>query len=145
SMANGGAGGAAGGTRGSGGSGVGGAGTATSWVHGTDPFPGQTAGDLAGLLVTANGDIYAARPMGLAKSTDHGASWTTISDSLPTPVVAALGLNSLGEIVAGVGLDGTAMGNNYGAYRYTGGTWKKATGITASKNVTSFALDKTGA
>jgi hypothetical protein len=144
-MANGGA---AGGSKGSGGAGsggAGGAGTATSWVHGTDPFPGVTTGDLTAIAVTANGDIYAGRQAGLAKSSDRGASWTTVSGSLPSPVVPSLGVNALGEVVAAVGADGSAMGKNSGAYRFTAGAWKKSTGITATGAITGFALDKTGA
>lgn len=136
-----GVGGAAGGSKG----GTGGAGSAMSWIHGTNPFP-NSAGDNSSLLVTPSGDIYVGRSAGLAKSSDHGNSWTTVTGSnWPVPIVPTLGLNSMGEIVAAVGLDTTAMGANVGAFRYSGGTWTKSAGITAGKNITQFVLDKTGA
>ena len=125
--------------------GTGGAGTSTTWIHPADPFPGNTMGDLGALLVTSNGDIYLSRLAGLAKSTDHGDSWTTVSGALPSPVVPSLALNALGDIVAGVGRDANGGGANYGAYRFSGGVWTKATGITASLAVQGFAVDKTGA
>jgi hypothetical protein len=144
----GGAGGGNGGAGGNGGvstggvSGAGGTGgVATSFIHATDPFPGITAGDLVNLLIKPSGEIYVARLAGLAVSTNKGDSWTVISSTLPSPIVGALGLNSLGEVVAGVGR-GTV---NYGAYRLSGGTWTKCLNITAHDAVSSFVLDKTGA
>jgi hypothetical protein len=120
-------------------------GTSSTWVHATDPFPGATSGDLVALLVTATGEIYVSRPSGLAKSTDRGDSWNTISATLPSPLVGSLGLNSMGEVVAGVGADSSGGGKNFGAYRLSGGVWTRSTGITATHKVTHFALDRTGA
>src|SRR5213078_3573809 len=53
------------------------------------------------------------------------------------------GFNNLGEPMAGVGSFPDTVGIAYG-YRYTGGSWHRAGGMTATYKVSEYQLDSSG-
>ncbi|HLK56162.1 MAG TPA: hypothetical protein VKU00_06345 [Chthonomonadaceae bacterium] len=122
---------------------------AASWSRLPDPFNSNYTLALEDIGVSSNGNLYAAGFGGVAYSANGGKTWTNISKGLPLsandkgqPIYRALtiGFNSLGDPIVEMGFSPII-----GVYRYTGGSWHKASGITANFRVAKFALDKTGA
>jgi collagen type VII alpha len=138
------------GVTGSGTAGTGVSGTSMSWQKMTNPFPSSCTLSADGSQLLAGptpGELYASGYCGLTKSTDGGATWSSIADPTWSSVtgVGSVGFNDLGELVAGVGIDNTATGKTLGVWRLTGGKWVQGTGVTAGNSVSRLALDKTGA
>ncbi len=104
---------------------------ATGWTQMTNPFPGGTSTAGTAVYAHADGSVYVGGDGGLYKSTDDGSSWTNVGDaswaSGGHPQVGSIGVNSLGEIVCGVGKDPTSGGNNLGAWRLSSGVWSRCT------------------
>lgn len=111
------------------------------WHLLSDPFASDYSSRLTDLVAAPDGAVYvSAFPGGVAKSSDHGATWSLINTGLPDLHVVALGVNSLGEPIASVGNQPAI-----GAFRYRNGRWTAASGISATLRITAFTLDKTGA
>jgi len=125
---------------------TGGGSGSVSWQLLPDPFGTNYKKNIDAIAVNAQGVICVGGQSGVATSTDRGQTWTVINSGLPNAWVTALGFNSLGEPLAGVGLGlPPYSGISSYAYRYTGGTWQKATGLSAGLKISDFALDQTGA
>jgi photosystem II stability/assembly factor-like uncharacterized protein len=84
--------------------------------------------------------LYVAGKADVATSADGGATWTVIDAGLPGASITSLGLNALNEPVVGVGRSPAV-----GVYRYTGGSWHEAAGVSATLQISAFTLDSTGA
>jgi hypothetical protein len=87
-------------------------------------------------LESAEGRLFAAKGTGgVWMSTDRGATWTSIGDSLPSQVVGAVGWTSAnGGTVLAVSGDpsfGSGGYTGYGAFYSNdlGATWQKAAGV----------------
>jgi photosystem II stability/assembly factor-like uncharacterized protein len=111
-----------------------------SWTRLTDPFRTGYVHAIVAVAVDSKGVVYVAGRGDVARSTDGGATWTSISFGLPGGVITCLAVNSQGEPVVGVGRDPAV-----GVFRYTGRRWLQAAGIAASRNISAFTLDSTGA
>ncbi|MFL5843727.1 MAG: hypothetical protein ACJ762_03470 [Solirubrobacteraceae bacterium] len=94
------------------------------------------AGRTTSLVAGAGGDLYAgASNGGVWKSTDKAATWTSVSDAMPTQVVGGLAWSSAngGTLLALTGDDAFGGNSNPGLgvyYTRDGGTtWKHASGV----------------
>ena len=132
-------GGASGGNNATGGSSSGGS-SSISWTRLAAPFSSGDSHVLSSLMVDPNGVLYAAGNNDIAKSTDGGNTWTVIDGNLPKAQIIAMGVNTLNELVVGIGTNPAV-----GVYRYTGGNWQQATGVSATNQISAFTLDNTGA
>jgi photosystem II stability/assembly factor-like uncharacterized protein len=92
------------------------------------------------ITIDPNGVIYVEGKGKVAQSSDGGNTWTQLNGTLPSTKVISMGLNSLNELVVGVGSNPAI-----GVFRYTGGAWQQATGISANLQISAFTLDSTGA
>ena len=77
----------------------------------TDPFPGIVGIEPTDMFVSATGDIFVARAGQIARTSDRGVTWNALNAGLPVMNIPSLGMNSLGELIAGVGTDGRGNGN----------------------------------
>jgi photosystem II stability/assembly factor-like uncharacterized protein len=111
------------------------------WQRLPDPFASDYKSRLTDLEIAPDGTFYAsAYPGGVAKSSDHGRTWTLMNDGLPNLRVWAIGFNSLGEPMASLGVKPSE-----GVFRYSNGRWDRSRNISATYLVSKFALDRTGA
>ncbi len=117
-----------------------------TWTTLATPFDPKNNIETHAMTVGADGTVYVGTPtLGVFKSSDHGLTWTAINTGLPLPLkpVSALGINAKGELLVGLnGFKGSASAGY--AYRYSGGTWKQASGITTNLKVSDFAVDASG-
>src|SRR5207244_3559839 len=90
------------------------------------------------LECSSTGDVYLGGSGGLYHSADRGLTWIP-EIGLPTSKPAtAIAWNGLGELVCAVGQNTDPST----AWLNRGGVWVQATGISASKRITKFELDK---
>src|ERR1051326_195104 len=117
-------------------------GVGSTWTLLPDPFKSNYTMPIWVLGAAPNGFLYAGGPGGISLSTNGGLSWAVINTGLTNKQVASIGFNSLGEPVVGVGYK---TNTPIGICRYTQGSWHAATGVVATRNVTAFTQDSTGA
>jgi len=130
-----------GGSNSSGGSGAGGSNPGGgSWTQLPDPFNNNRQTRMTAMALAANGNLYVGGSTGVAVSTDGGQTWNVINTGLTGLKVHALGFNSLGDPIACMG-----ESTDIGLFRYVGGSWHQATGITANHQISAITQDSTGA
>src|ERR1041385_8629110 len=117
-------------------------GVGSTWILLPDPFKSNYTQRTWVLGAAPNGFLYAGGPGGVSLSTNGGLSWAIINTGLTNKQVASIGFNSLGEPVVGVGW-GTI--GPIGIYRYTQGSWHAATGVVATRSISTFTRDRMGA